>query len=279
MGFWDHVGELRYRLIWSLLAIVTGAIATFLVYDWLLTEFFLPPYCRAIETLEIDRPCTLIITAPLDGFRTRIMVSLYLGAGLATPVLAWHLWRFITPALSKREKRWAPPFIVAATLLFALGAAVAYLALERALEFLISVAGSEVDPLLTPGAYLGLITFMLLAFGLGFEFPVVLVFAQLVGVIKPRQLHRARRYAIVAIVAVAAIITPSGDPITLATLAVPMYVFYEMSIVVGHLLTRRRRQAADSNRADQAADPNRADQATDSSGASQAADPNRAGQT
>ncbi len=243
MGFWDHVGELRYRLIWSLLAVTAGAIASFLVYDWLLTEFFLPPYCDVLETLEIDRSCTLVITEPLDGFRTRIKTSFYLGIALATPALAWHVWRFITPALNPRERRWIWPFIVSATLLFALGAFIAYLSLERALEFLINVAGSEVDPLLTPGAYLGLITFMLLAFGLGFEFPVLLVFAQLAGVLTARQLHRARRYAIVGIVAAAAVITPSGDPITLLTLSVPMYIFYEASIVVGHILTRRRRTA------------------------------------
>ncbi len=240
MSFWDHVGELRYRLIWALLAIAAGAIAAFIVYDWLLTEFFLPPYCEVLGTLEVERPCTLVITEPLDGFRTRLKVALYLGVALATPVLAWHLWRFITPALNTREKRWALPFIASATLLFATGAFIAYLALERALQFLIDVAGSDVDPLLTPGAYLGLVTFMMLAFGIGFEFPVVLIFAQLAGVLQPRQLHRARRYAIVAIVAVAAIITPSGDPITLLTLAVPMYVFYELSIVIGHFLTRGR---------------------------------------
>lgn len=242
MGFWDHVGELRYRLIWSLLAIAAGAVVGFLAYDWLLEEFLLPPYCRVLDNLAIDRPCTLVITEPLDGFRTRLKVSLYLGVALATPVMAWHIWRFITPALHRREKRWVLPFITSATLLFGMGAFVAYRSLERALEFLIEVAGSNVDPLLTPGAYLGLVTFMMLAFGLGFEFPVLLVYAQLAGVIRARQLSQVRRYAVVAIVAGAAIITPSGDPFTLATLAIPLYIFYEASIVLGHLLTRRRQR-------------------------------------
>ncbi|WP_428119583.1 twin-arginine translocase subunit TatC [Candidatus Poriferisodalis sp.] len=241
MGFWDHVGELRTRLIWSVVAIAVGTIVGLIVYDWLLSEVFLPPYCRVLESQQIDRPCTLVITSPLEGFRTRIKVSAYLGIVVAMPVLLWHLWRFITPALDRREKKWAVPFVLAAFLLFASGAALAYFTFERALEFLIAVSGDAVEPLLGPGSYLGLVTFMMIAFGIGFEFPIVLVFMQLAGIVTPRQLNRARRYAIVGIVAGAAIITPSGDPISLAALSVPLYIFYELSILVGHLLTRRRR--------------------------------------
>ena len=241
MGFWDHVAELRTRLIWSVVAIAAGTIVGLIAYDWLLSEVFLPPYCRVLESQQIDRPCSLVITTPLEGFRTRIKVSGYLGVVLAMPVLLWHLWRFITPALDGREKKWAVPFILSAFLLFASGAALAFLTFERALEFLIAVSGDAVDPLLGPGSYLGLVTFMMIAFGIGFEFPIVLVFVQLAGIVTPRQLNRARRYAIVGIVAGAAIITPSGDPISLAALSVPLYLFYELSILVGHLLTRRRR--------------------------------------
>jgi sec-independent protein translocase protein TatC len=91
----------------------------------------------------------------------------------------------------------------------------------------------------SPGAYLGLITYMMLAFGIGFEFPILLVFLQIAGVVKPAQLHRLRRYAIVGIVTLAAILTPSGDPVSLAALSIPMYVFFELSILVGRLLTRQ----------------------------------------
>ncbi|WP_419853433.1 twin-arginine translocase subunit TatC [Candidatus Poriferisodalis sp.] len=240
MGFWDHVAELRNRLIWSIVAIGLGMVVGLIVYDWLLSEVFLPPYCNVLEAQEIDRPCSLVITAPLEGFRTRIKVSAYLGVVLAMPVLLWHLWRFITPALDRREKRWAIPFVIAGFVLFSAGALLAYFTFERALDFLIAVSGDAVDPLLGPGAYLGLVTFMMLAFGIGFEFPIVLIFAQLAGIVEPRQLNRARRYAIVGIVAGAAIITPSGDPITLAALSVPLYVFYELSILVGYLILRRR---------------------------------------
>ena len=245
MGFWDHVAELRNRLIWSIVAIGLGMVVGLIVYDWLLQSIFLPPYCRVLEARDapasvLGDSCSLVITSPLEGFRTRVKVSAYLGVVLAMPVLLWHLWRFITPALDRREKRWAIPFVMAGFVLFAAGAVLAYFTFERALEFLISVSGDVVDPLLGPGAYLGLVTFMMLAFGIGFEFPIVLIFAQLAGIVTPRQLNRARRYVIVGIVAGAAIITPSGDPVTLAALSVPLYVFYEVSILVGYLILRRR---------------------------------------
>ncbi|WP_419553254.1 twin-arginine translocase subunit TatC [Candidatus Poriferisodalis sp.] len=244
MGFWDHVAELRFRLIWGIVAVGGGMVVGLFLYDWLLAEIFLPPYCNVLEAQEIDRPCSLVITTPLEGFRTRIKVSVYLGVVLAMPVLLWHLWRFITPALDRREKRWVVPFVIAGFLLFAAGALLAFFTFERALDFLIAVSGDAVDPLLGPGSYLGLVTFMMLAFGIGFEFPIVLVFLQMAGMVTPRQLSRVRRYAIVGIVAGAAIITPSGDPVTLAALSVPLYVFYELSILVGFVILRRRSGSA-----------------------------------
>ena len=100
----------------------------------------------------------------------------------------------------------------------------------------------------SPGAYLGLITYMMMAFGIGFEFPILLVFLQIAGVVEPAQLQRLRRYAIVGIVTLAAIITPSGDPVSLAALSIPMYVFFELSILIGRLLTRQRGRRLLSNR-------------------------------
>lgn len=241
MTFWDHVGELRTRLIRSVIAIAIGAIVGVALYNWLLAEVFLPPYCRVRDTLELAGACDLKITDPLDGFKTRLRVGVYVGVVLAMPVLLYQLWRFITPALHRKEKRWAIPFVASSVLLFALGAGLAYYTFERALEFLLDFGGDSIDPLFTPSSYLGLITFMMIAFGIGFEFPILLLFLQLAGIVKPADLGRVRRYAIVGIVTLAAVITPSGDPVSLAALSIPMYLFYEVSIVVGHLLTRRRR--------------------------------------
>ena len=241
MTFWDHLGELRIRIIKSAIAIAVGTVVGVLLYDWMISDIFLPPYCNVLESQGIERECTLIITEPLDGFRTKLRVGIYTGIVLAMPILLWHLWRFITPALKKNEKKWAIPFVVSALVLFATGAGLAYYTFERALEFLISFGGDSIDPLFTPGSYLGLITYMMMAFGVGFQFPIVLVFLQLAGMVEPRTLGKGRRYAIVGIVTLAAVITPSGDPVSLAALSIPMYIFYEVSIVIGHLLTRRRR--------------------------------------
>jgi sec-independent protein translocase protein TatC len=242
-SFWDHLVELRGRLIVSVVAIGIGAVAGLFLYDWLLDNFFLPPYCRVLESQAIDRACTLVITEPLDGFKTRIRVSLYIGFVFAMPVLLWNLWRFITPALNKRERRYALPFVLSGVLLFACGAVLAYMTFERALDFLISFGGESVDPLFSPGAYLGLITYMMVAFGIGFEFPVLLIFLQIAGVVSPSRLSALRRFAIVGIVVVAAVITPSGDPVSLAALSIPMYIFFELSILVGRYLQRSRRSS------------------------------------
>ena len=125
-----------------------------------------------------------------------------------------------------------------------MGATLAYFALGPALDFLFGVAGPDVAQIPTVDRYLTLTLYMMLAFGIGFEFPVLLVALQLVGILQPRQLASARRYAAVIIVVVAAVITPSGDPITLAVLALPMYLLYEASILIGWLVARRRSRNA-----------------------------------
>ena len=120
-------------------------------------------------------------------------------------------------------------------LLFALGAVVAMLTFAQALRFLIGVGGANLDPLFSPGKYLSLIILMMVAFGIAFEFPVLLVFLQLAGVVSSRKLRSWRRPAVVVIVAVAAVITPSQDPYSLFAMAGPMYMFYEGSILIGRV--------------------------------------------
>ena len=247
MSVLDHLGELRDRIIKSVLAVVVGAGVGFALYNPIL-DLLTGPYCSILDENNVreiignndDDTCSLFITDPVEGFSTRVRVAVVVGVVLAMPVLLWQVWRFVTPALHPREKRYAVPFVLVAMALFALGAALAFWTLPRALDFLISVAGEQVDPFFTPSKYLGFVSFMLLAFGVGFEFPIVLVFLQLAGILDPRTLRRFRRYAIVLIVILVAIITPSGDPISLGALSIPMYVFYESSILIGWLMTRNR---------------------------------------
>ncbi|HEX5586714.1 MAG TPA: twin-arginine translocase subunit TatC, partial [Acidimicrobiia bacterium] len=137
-----------------------------------------------------------------------------------------------------KEKKYAIPFVAASMFLFACGAVVAFLTLEPALNFLLNIGGSELTPLLTADKYISLVSLMIIAFGLSFEFPVILVFLLLANIITTRQLRAWRRYAAVGIVAFAAVITPSQDPYSLFAMAIPMYVFYECCILIGRFLKR-----------------------------------------
>ena len=227
----EHLTELRTRLIWSAIALVVGAVVAFTLYNRIL-DFLIQPYT------DITGKTEFVILDPLEGFAARLKVSAWCGGFLASPVVLWQLWRFITPGLHKKEKRYAIPFIIGSVLLFALGAGVALLTFEQALSFLIGVGGPNVDPLFSPGKYLGLITLMMVAFGIAFEFPILLLFLQLAGVVTSRKLRSWRRPALVIVVAVAAVITPSQDPYSLFAMAAPMYLFYEIAILIGRLLKK-----------------------------------------
>jgi sec-independent protein translocase protein TatC len=229
----EHLAELRRRLVISLVAVAgTAAFCYWFAPD--IIRFFLEYYTDATEG-ERD---AFIFTGPLDAFVTRLKIATYGGIILAMPIWLWELWRFVTPGLNPKEKRYAIPFLVSSLILFAIGAGVALLTLPRALDFLLNVGGEQVQPLLTADKYIGLVSLMILAFGLAFEFPVLLVFLLIARVVTTEQLGHFRRWAIVLIVVFAAVITPSQDPYSLFAMAVPMYLFYEASILIGKVMKR-----------------------------------------
>jgi len=231
MPLMGHLSELRRRLIISVLTLVVGAIIGFILYNRIL-EILLRPYT------EVTGKTEFVFFDPLEAFATRLKVAAWSGAFLASPVVLWQLWRFITPGLHKKEKRYAIPFIVASILLFSLGASVALFTFESALRFLVGVGGENLTPLFSASKFLSLIILMILAFGIAFEFPVLLVCLELAGVVTSKKLRSWRRPALVVIVAVAAVITPSQDPYSLFAMVAPMYLFYEGSIIVGRLLKK-----------------------------------------
>ena len=229
----DHLGELRNRVLISAFAVTIGAVICFFLSNQIIE--FLVTYYR--DATHNDRQA-LIFTGPADAFITRLKVATYGGIVLALPVWLYQLWRFITPGLNPKERKYAIPFVISAIVLFAFGAFVAFLTLEPALKFLIDVGGSAQKPLFTSDRYLTLVSLMIVAFGVSFEFPVVLVFLLIAGVITTLQLRRVRRWAIVLIVTFAAVITPSQDPYSLMFMALPMYLFYEGAILIGRILKR-----------------------------------------
>jgi sec-independent protein translocase protein TatC len=234
-----HLRELRRRLMICVLATVVGTALAWLYYDQVMA-FMVAPYRHFLvhhPHLNIADG-NLVVTAPLEGFTTRLKVCGYLGVGIATPVLLWQAWRFVAPGLYRTERRYAASFVAATVGLFGLGAATAIVTFPKAVGWLINVSGSGVAPLFSPGRYLGLYALCCLVFGLAFTYPVVLVFLQVIRVVSSSRLRACRRYAIVAIVAAAALITPSGDPFSFLAMALPLLAFYEASILIGRILKR-----------------------------------------
>ena len=240
MSILDHLRELRVRIVRSLLAVVVGTIVILAAYDPV-KRFLTQPY-RNLCSTNPDFNCdgSLFALGPLDGFSARMKVAAYGGLILALPVLLWQIWQFVVPALSKKEKKYAVPFITSSVVLFAAGGTLAYWTLDKALEFLISWSGSDVNQAYQITKYISLVTFMMLAFGVGFLSPVLLVFLQLANVVQPKTLIKQWRIAIMLIFVGSAIITPSGDPFTLMALSGPLTILYLLSVLVGWLIVRRR---------------------------------------
>jgi sec-independent protein translocase protein TatC len=240
MTLTEHLAELRSRIIRAALAVAIGMMGILTFYEPVL-KFLRQPYDNVCDRRpDLVTNCDFYSLGPLEGFNARLKISLYGGLILALPVVLWQIWRFVVPALHAKEKRYAIPFVFSSVVLFLLGGFFAYFTLDKGLEWLISWSGSDVQQAFQISKYVSFVGLMVAAFGIGFEFPVLLVFLQLVGVLQPRQLLKGWRVAIVVIVVIAAVITPSGDPITLALLSVPLMIFYFISILIGHLGTRNR---------------------------------------
>jgi sec-independent protein translocase protein TatC len=238
----EHLTELRRRVIICAIAVAVGATIMFFLYNHIL-HFLSAPYEKVTRGDVAcggnkHHGCDLIVTGPLDPFIVRLKVAGYGGLALAVPVVFWEIWRFVTPGLHKNERRYTVGFLISGVVLFALGAVVAWLTVEKALEFLLGVGGSSLQPFITADKYLTLISLMILAFGVAFEFPLLIVFLLLTNVVNTRQLRKSRRWVAVGITFFAAVITPSQDPFSLFMMAIPMYIFYEMAILFGRIIKR-----------------------------------------
>jgi len=237
----EHLEELRRRLFISLGAIAVGALVGWFLYDPLL-RLMTGPFCDWVHTLPPHRRppqgCQLIVTGAIDPVMIKLKVVAFLGLFIALPIVLYQLWAFIVPGLTRRERRMAIPFVASSLFLFALGALVAYLTLPKALAFLLGFSGSSITPFLTANSFLSFVLLVALAFGLTFEFPIVLIFLTIVGVLSTQKLRDWRRMAILVIAIAAAVITPSADPYSMLAMMIPMVLFYEVAIIVGRLMKR-----------------------------------------
>ena len=250
MTLGEHLGELRRRVIICVIAFVIAATVAVVAYQPIL-NFLLRPLCNVYastahhtsqgsgsQLLTANGGCSLFVTSPLDGLTLRVKIAIFGGLVLASPVILFEMWRFVTPGLKASERRYAIPFVLSSFVLFLAGAATAYLTLPHALGWLKSVGGPSLQAIYDPIPYLGLILLMMTLFGLTFLFPVVLVSLELARVVTPARLLHAWRWAVIIIVVVAAVFTPSSDPFSMFALASPLIGFYFISIGIGKLLGR-----------------------------------------
>jgi sec-independent protein translocase protein TatC len=251
MSILEHIGELRNRLGKSCAALVVATLAAFFFLYEPVLDFVLRSYCDLPASVRIgtsasDGGCRLAALSPLEPLSIRLRLSLTVGLLLAMPFIAYQLWRFITPGLKPNEKRFAIPFALASTLLFVGGVTVAFYTLPKAISFLVGMGGNGIAVFFQADKYLRFVLFMGLAFGLTFEFPLVLVFLSMVGVLSSATMLRVWRPAVAVIIVAAAVITPSQDPISLFAMAVPMWAFYFAAAAIARFVIeprRSRRQA------------------------------------
>lgn len=237
LSFFEHLGELRKRVTQALIGVAIGMLVvgvfTSQIFEWLMV-----PVLQALP----ENARKLNFTDPIEPFMIYLKVAMYGGVFLAVPWILFQLWLFIAPGLYKRERGIVVPFIVSGTVLFYAGAAFCrFLVMPPAFPAILSIANSQsLTPMLTMSATLSLVLAMLLGFGIVFEVPVVIAFLAMIGLVTAPTLAKYRRFAIVINVAAAAIITPTGDPINLAMMAVPMIVFYEVGIILARILGKKR---------------------------------------
>ena len=221
--FLDHLEELRWRLLKAVLALILAAGGSFYFADYVVA-FIIKPLGDT----------KLYVTEVTGSFYAYLKISLIAGVMAAMPVIFYQLWSFVSPGMYRSEKILVLPLVAVSTLLFLGGAAFCYyLILPIALNILIGFSGELLSPIITVGSYISFTGMLLLAFGFGFEIPVIAYFLGKIGIITTRTLRKGRRYAVVFIIILAAILTPP-DFTTQILLAVPLYILYEISIVIVH---------------------------------------------
>ncbi len=231
MSVIEHLEELRKRLIIIVIAFVLTTILAYVFYTPIL-DFLLDPVIS-------KRVPAVYVSGVTTAFVVRLKVSIFAGFVLALPVVLFQLWRFITPGLESREKRYAVPFVASSLGLFALGTYFAFLILPTGIKFLLAFASGPLQPLIFVDQYLSFLMFMILAFGITFEFPLVLIFLAGVGVISSQSLRKRRRHALFFAFVAAAVATPSQDPYSMTAMALPLYILYEASILVVRFVLKK----------------------------------------
>ncbi|GAA1694736.1 twin-arginine translocase subunit TatC [Fodinicola feengrottensis] len=238
----EHLLELRSRLFKACIGIVLGTIVS-LVFVKQVLAFLERPYDQAARALGMKNP-GLQILAPTDLLVLELKIALYVGLLIAAPIWLYQLWSFITPGLHKNERRWAYSFVAVASPLFFGGAVLAYFVISRGLEFLLPSGNSGIIANLELSKYIDFVTGMMVLFGCGFEFPLIVVMLNFAGLISARRLLSWWRVSIFVMFLFAAVVTPTPDPFGMTALALPMTALYFLAVGVAFAHDRRKAKAA-----------------------------------
>ena len=235
MPFLEHLDELRSRLIWMGVTVLALSVAGFFI----VTEFDVIGLLK-LPIVPLVPEGMLLYTSPTEPMAVTLKLSFVVGLILSAPVLIYHIWGFLAPALFEHEKKAVVPAVVVGFLLFLLGVAMAYfLVLPLALRFLLNFQTQTLVPIITIGEYLRFATRLILAFGIIFELPLVCLMLSMLGLIDAGSLKKFRRHAIVSVSVLSALLTPA-DVGTMLMMMVPLLVLYEISVLLVAFVDRRR---------------------------------------
>ncbi|HEY3347871.1 MAG TPA: twin-arginine translocase subunit TatC [Nitrospirota bacterium] len=244
-----HLDELRKRLLYSIIALFVAFLVAFQYSEILLNFLQLPltfsfnivrqsPY---IQILTLPSPTKLIFTAPAEAFWMYMKIGFIGSVFLSLPFIIAQIWLFIAPGLKPKERKYALPFIIGATVMFCLGALFCqFVILPFALRFLLTYQTATLTPLISIGKYVDFVTSFMLAFGLIFELPLVITILSRIGLVTPQFLSRHRKWAILIAFIVAAILTPTPDMFNQCLMAVPILFLYEVGIIMARIFGRKK---------------------------------------
>ena len=249
MALIEHLREFRNRLGISLLALAVCVVVAFLLRGQVF-DLLKKPYCDtevAKQASRLSGQCELFAFGTFEQFSVSLRVSMIAGVVASAPIWLYHLGAFITPALHRKEKRYAAAFLGSALLLFVTGTVFAYFTISKGLQFLLSIGGEGIVTLPSIQSYLSFVTLTLLAFGIAFLFPVIVLFLNFVGVFPTSVMRSWRRGMIVGIAVASAVLTPSQDPFSFMAMGIPLCLLYELCIVIARIRerTQRRRKAVE----------------------------------
>ena len=256
MPLMEHLFELRRRLFFAVVGIVSGTVVGFVWFGHGIPVIGLPPlsdiltgpYCAVPATHRLTfgaaGECRLLATGPFSALELQLKSALIAGAVLSSPVWLYQLWSYVTPALYAKERRYAVTFVGSGGFLFAGGAVLAYVVIREGLVVLLGFGGDATIAALSPDSYFSFLIAMLIIFGVSFELPLLLIMLNQIGVVSSAKLRAMRRYSIFAMVVFAGLVVPGNDPVTMGALAAALIVLYELAVQVTRIHDKRAARRA-----------------------------------